>query len=86
MHLPEKTILGIATVTTTFSALGSLRYALGGGAAARMAEHASNMASPEGFRVGFVIGMGLVLLVKWLVALGLLAMLVARFRGPRRDP
>ena len=85
MRIPEKTILGVAGVMASLSAIRSLIYTLDGRVFAHVGEKAAQMASPEGYRIGFMIGAGLMLLVKLFAAAGLLAMLVKRFRAPREN-
>lgn len=85
MRIPEKTILGIGAAMLTISSLKSLLHVLDGHAAARMHQMAGQMATPESFRIGYIIGLTITLALEILTSVGLWTLLVRRMRKPQGD-
>jgi hypothetical protein len=82
MRIPEKTVLGLGSALLLLSGIKGLVHVLDGITAAHMQAEAATMTSPESFRIGYEAGFGLVLAIELFAGLGLLAMLIARWRKP----
>ncbi len=85
MRIPEKTILGIGAAMLTIASMKSLLHVLDGDAVVRMHQMAGQMASPESFRIGYMIGLTLTLAVELLTSAGMWVLLFKRWRKPQGD-